>query len=527
MRIALALLYTAFLIGGAIASLQTGLHWDDRIEQQTFQANRRAFEGLLDGDLAAARAIHFYRDRYYGIGFHALAYPLQVALQPYVERSAGIDAESSLLLGKHAAAFVMFALSVVIFHRLLRIFVRNRFSAALFTATYAIYPYLFGHGMLSIKDIPYMSAWLLGTYLSIRLVRHQLAGKTRALHADALALLLATAFLASIRLPGLLILAQYAVTFALADRASARIAPPRREIVRLSAAFVFLAALLGLVLAAYPVLWLDHIEGLIGALRYLGRHPWNHCTLTWGECMPAQDLPATYLPGWLVVKLPLMVLAGLVLTPFAYRRIAGDPLKRVTFLALAFGASFLLVYAIAARTPLYDESRQFLFVYPALFLLACVALNEASRRWSLIAASLSLALFALDHWQLHPYQYVYFNEAARFLDLDRMFETDYFGASGRDMSRLLAANPAIVHGTECIYAAPFEHYRPFIDAGACVKDFADYNRQPPQGSYVLAAYTRSRLAVPAGCTLVAEVARTFPLSARKATMAVAYRCGPP
>jgi hypothetical protein len=92
------------------------------------------------------------------------------------------------------------------------------------------------------------------------------------------------------------------------------------------------------------------------------------------------------------------------------------------------------------------------------------------------------------------------------------------------MGRLIDGQPEITRDTECIYASPFDHYRPFIAAGQCVKPFAEFNREPPTGQYVFAFHTRLRFRVPGICRQVAEVARTFPLSGQKATMALAFRC---
>jgi len=84
----------------------------------------------------------------------------------------------------------------------------------------------------------------------------------------------------------------------------------------------------------------------------------------------------------------------------------------------------MLIAIVVMRSHLYDETRQLLFVYPLLFLTGSVALYVMSRKLAPVAALLSFAIFVWDQVQLHPYQYVYFNEVARFLDIDRLFETE-------------------------------------------------------------------------------------------------------
>src|SRR5437667_7639606 len=86
-----SLLFGLFVIAGLIASVQTGLTWDELREQQTFDVNRHAVEGWLIDNPNPAKALRWYVDRYYGVGFHALAYPLQKLLAPYLEHAIGVD----------------------------------------------------------------------------------------------------------------------------------------------------------------------------------------------------------------------------------------------------------------------------------------------------------------------------------------------------------------------------------------------------------------------------------------------------
>ena len=530
-RLGLSFLFVLFIVAGSIASIQTGLTWDEQIEQSTFGIVGNAAKQLAHGDPTAIEGLQGHGDKYYGVGFHALAYPYQLLLRSSVERSFGLDATSSLLLAKHPAVFSMFALSVIAFYRLLRILVRHRMVALLFAAAYASYPYLFGHGMFNVKDMPYMSVYLLCTYLSIRMAQHHLAGKKESFTPDLVLLLVATAFLTSIRIPGLIILVQYLVTFAAADAAARQMGVSSTPLLRLTTVLGFPMLLLGLVIAVYPAFWLDPIHGIPDALNYMRRHPWSGCTLTWGECMRAQWLPPTYIPGWLVVKLPIFVLLGLVCTPFVLKRIVGAPLDRVAVVTLLFGSLFPLAAAIVLRTPFYDETRHSLFVYPLLFLLASIALYAVSRQLALVAGLLSLAVFAWDQVQLHPYQYVYFNEAARFLNIDKLFETDYWGASGRELGGMVAERARTVEDLDCVYANPSQLFRPFIDQAICVKGSDPLTAQsPPVENYLIATLTRWQGSKPfetlPNCSLAAEVVRTFPLSNRKVTMAVAYRCQP-
>jgi len=323
-KLGVSLLLGIFLVVGTIDSLKTGLTSDELGEQNIFRYHVGAVKGPFHGTLDGFNQLHTYDitygDTYYGIGFHALAYPFQVLLQPYLARRLNTDSKTALLFGKHPVVFLLFVISVVAFYRLSRFFVQERWIAFAIAAAYAAYPYLFGHAMMNIKDCPFMAVYLVCTYLSVRLVKHRLHKPQASLRGDAAGLLFATATLASIRLPGLVILLQYAFTFGLADYLNWGVGQLSDRLFRWRSVGVFLALLLVLVIVAYPSFWVNPVRGLSSALKYMAWHPQRAYTLTWSQEWEASATPTlTYLSGWLVVKLPAMILIGMVLVPFTVK----------------------------------------------------------------------------------------------------------------------------------------------------------------------------------------------------------------
>ena len=53
------------------------------------------------------------------------------------------------------------------------------------------------------------------------------------------------------------------------------------------------------------------------------------CTNTLGSCMHPKDLPSTYIPIWLSVKLPLFIIIGIILLPFTEKKIFVDKRKNI------------------------------------------------------------------------------------------------------------------------------------------------------------------------------------------------------
>jgi hypothetical protein len=184
------------------------------------------------------------------------------------------------------------------------------------------------------------------------------------------------------------------------------------------------------------------------AIAAATRFRWDGPVLFDGEIVNSLRVPRSYLPTWFLVTLPeayfLALAAGVVVLGRAVLRRAA-PARDVLLDAasLAFGVLFPFAVVQILRPVLYDAHRQFLFVLPALAVLAAWGVVAFARdrslfpalRWGwTLALCATLVLTAVDMVRLHPYQTVYFNRAfagGLATAADR-FETDYWGASYRE-----------------------------------------------------------------------------------------------
>lgn len=135
-----------------------------------------------------------------------------------------------------------------------------------------------------------------------------------------------------------------------------------------------------------------------------------------GKALSAGDLPWTYVPTWLFMTTPAVVLAGLALSPVALRRTA---VPWAAWLGLAAFAVTPVVAAIVRHATLYDGIRHLLFISPPLVVLAAAGwsglLDLARPRFRLLAAAvLCLGLLEPLVFQIrnHPNQVVYFSPLA-------------------------------------------------------------------------------------------------------------------
>lgn len=152
-----------------------------------------------------------------------------------------------------------------------------------------------------------------------------------------------------------------------------------------------------------------------------------------GELIGAGHLPWHYVPYWLVMALPPVVLAGGVLSVLAWR---GGFRARTHWIALSVFALTPVAGAIWRHATIYDGIRHVLFIVPPLTALAgggwSAALLRRSR-WS-VAAIAVLIIGAAEplifQIQNHPNQIVYFSPItggpkAAFA----RYEMDYWGNS--------------------------------------------------------------------------------------------------
>ncbi len=202
------------------------------------------------------------------------------------------------------------------------------------------------------------------------------------------------------------------------------------------------------------------------AVVHFSHYGINIDTLMDGQWLPAGHLPAVYLPLYLTLKLPELVLAGAVaaiglgavrLWRSARRRQAVDRGRSLQFLLLGLAAVFPIIFFIVERPTIYNGIRHFEFLLPPFAVIGGLGLD---RLWSVLGRSsegrsrgFGLALgaaLAVQLWVmagLHPDEYVYFNALAGGVKgAAGQYELDYWGNSLAEAARDLSEYVAMENG---------------------------------------------------------------------------------
>jgi Dolichyl-phosphate-mannose-protein mannosyltransferase len=270
------------------------------------------------------------------------------------------------------------------------------------------------------KDIPFATAVIGASYFLLRSAR----GLPRAAIGDVFGFGILLGCALGMRVLGLLMVGYAALAILLA-MPRAKDEPLRnglaffaRSAIALSPAFAIAYAIM---LAAWPWAALAPLNPVRGLIDF-GDFHYHINTLLAGRVYEMAGVPRWYVPAYLLIKLPPVMLAGAaiaVVIVFMPRRVGAKPWLWSETALLAFMLLFPVACEVIDHGPAFTGMRHFLFVIPLAAVLAGIGLDwligilQLRRRWVAAAAAAVMAgLMAYNAAlliQLHPYEYLYYN----------------------------------------------------------------------------------------------------------------------
>jgi hypothetical protein len=195
-----------------------------------------------------------------------------------------------------------------------------------------------------------------------------------------------------------------------------------------------------IMIAAWPWAALSPLNPVRGLLSFSDFH-YHIRTILFGKVYEMADVPRSYVPTYIAIRLPLLTLGATLLSlallvlPARIGGIGGA--RRRELGLIAFAAIFPVACQVVTEGPALDGCRHFLFVFPAIAVLAGVGLSSsigALARLHRNAVIVWLAVIATSFtwtagklYHLHPYEYLYYNQLVGGLEgASRRFVTDYW-----------------------------------------------------------------------------------------------------
>ena len=431
----------ALLLAALLLVLLTFRHYGVTWDEPGLRDYGRLLVDWYASGFSDGRAFAFANLRYYGGAFDIAATLLEplTPLGPYELR--------------HLMGGLVGLLGLVVVWRLARRLGGGR-AGLLACLILATLPGWWGHMFFNSKDIPFA----VGMIAAIAVWTRILAEWPRPRRSSALLLGLALGLTFGIRIGGIILFAYGAVPLLLWLAQEARttgLAPALRRLATgLLALWPAVPVAVPVMIVAWP--WVALAPGnLLEAIGYLSRFPYDADTVFAGRRYPAEAVPTLYWPTLLGLQLTEIALAGLACAVWAGRSAcAPDRWQRPVLATLWTAAVLPIAYAMLAHPTAYNNVRHFIFVLPPLAVLAGLGLDRLLRQAqgrgrAVVTAVMALgfALPALRILQLHPYEYVYFNDLSGGVAAARdRYELDYWGTSfgelGAQVVGRMARQPA-------------------------------------------------------------------------------------
>jgi hypothetical protein len=320
-------------------------------------------------------------------------------------------------------------------------------SAIFVVLLFGISPAFLGHSQNNLKDVPFALSYIASAFL----ITTFLAREKRISLSEILLIIFSIAFSISIRAGGLVLICYiYFFFFVLLTlkfietwNIDKRGALTRLlQITGITIAAWFLSILL------WPYALQDPVKNVIESYRVMAHFPSTFRQIFEGKNEWSDFMPWYYLPKSMLITIPVIVLAGLFMfVLFARKKMPEE--KVISYGMIIFTLIFPAVFVIIEKSNLYSSWRQFLFLYPAIVLLAATGLNylfdmlKTNRiKWiaalCLVVLSIHPARFILQNI---PYSYLYYNQLVGGLKgALGNYETDYYYISHREASEWLSGN---------------------------------------------------------------------------------------
>ena len=337
---------------------------------------------------------------------------------------------------RHIMAFLLFWIATIYFYRTIRLrFPDRAWYPLLGTLALILSPRIFANGFYNPKDHILLVFYLISIFTLLRFLKER-TWRNLVFHAFATGLALNT------RLPALIV--PMTTVLILGWEVLRHRPAPVKNLLWIGA---YLPLSVAFMVPFFPFLWEDTLNRLIGAFSEMSAFDWDSYVWLFGDQISALDVPAYYIPAWILITTPLLYLVFMFTGIYAALRSMIGSLRSsfklwrnddelLDFAQLGLTIGPILVVIVLGST-LYNGWRHLHFVYPGLVFLLMVGFDYARRYWKrekivlgLLAAGLITTSFQMVRY--HPHQYTYFNEAIHGEPLNVRFDMDYWGVGFRE-----------------------------------------------------------------------------------------------
>ena len=339
---------------------------------------------------------------------------------------------------RHYANFLIFFISSVYFYLIIKKRFADKFLVFFGLVLYLSSPRIFGESFYNNKDIIFLSLVTITIYYFFRFL-------DKKNFKNLITLGIFSSLTCALRIVGIFIPLSL-IIFLLVSKKEKKYSWQKVNkfiIVYLTIFFIFL-------IIFWPYLWSNPISNFLYSLEVFSKYPQEFQMMFNGEYVNSKYLPLSYLPIWIVVTTPLIIiffslLGYLNLLKRFFLRLISIKEKMITndfwrskkeskdfFIFLNFNLIFF--YIILSNTDIYNGWRHLYFLHVFIIYIACVGIYYLKLKFNKIRYFyLFFTVIGLFNFyeinKFHPYQSSYFNQLITENKKGR-FEVDYWGLAG-------------------------------------------------------------------------------------------------
>ena len=507
---------------GAYLSIINGITSDEYHSQLNWEVHQSAIINFFKN--GNYDELLNYGDKYQGVAFNLITQPFSIILNKFVSNLNDLSTYGGWLVAKHAAIFLVFSISGIFFYFLSYKITNNLIFAFISSLLYLLYPYLFGHAQFNEKDIPFLSFWLINTYISLTIIE-SLFLEEKINNSKVILLSFLTAFLIGIRIVGLLICFQYLISIVVLFNIKKI---DINDFIKKNWKFflIFTISLFIFIYILNPIFWHNPLVESINSITVMSKY-WNEiCTLTLGTCMNSFNLPSSYYFIWLFFKLPILIIIGILLFPFVEKKIFNETPASIYYLTLLISFFLILFIFILKNVAVYDELRHVLFLVPLIFLIGLTNLFYFNKKLFIGLGSLVIFFFFLENFSLYPYQYTWLNSFAKFTNIQKNFEIDYWGVSNKNLAKKIVqyAKENSINKDTCVYGDIFAKEFLVRKNFTCFKTYSQLDEAKKKPLFAYKNLRNVKRSDPKDCKLIWNETYNYSFYKKKISVGTVWFC---
>ena len=351
-----------------------------------------------------------------------------------LETILNIENSKNYFLMRHQATFVIFFISSIYFHFIIKSRFKNKIIIFFGFLLYISSPRIFGDSFYNNKDLIFLSLVTVSLYYFFEAINN-LTNKNVVLFSFFAALT------SALRILGLFLPITFLI-FLILQKSSYK-----KKIFSFSLLLIFFLSFLILL---WPYLWSSPLNNFLYSFNIFSKYIIEIQMLFNGDYIYSNRLPMSYLPVWILITTPLITLLLFIYGYiFSFRRLYNRTLHikdNVPFndfwrgknekkdLIIFFMFNSIFIYVILFSPVLYTGWRHLYFLHSFIIYLGCFGLsllriNFKNTKIVFITIGILIFFTFYEIVKYHPFQSLYFNQLIQ-KTKKQEFEIDYWGLAG-------------------------------------------------------------------------------------------------